>query len=55
MKSIKLHLEAALKLVAAIITQPNTDHVISFYSDHVQVRPATPKAPALRAGHASNN
>lgn len=39
MNTAKLYLQAATKLVAACVMHPNTDHVVNFYSDHVEVTP----------------
>lgn len=48
MKTIKLYLEAATKLVGASVLHPNTDHRIIFRSDRVDVVPATDTPSVIR-------
>lgn len=39
MRTARLYIKAAVKLVVAAVMHPNTDHVVRFYADHVEVAP----------------
>jgi hypothetical protein len=55
LKNAKLYVEAAFKLIGAVMLHPNTDHVVRFYEDHIEVAPQNHGPIALGMGKGSHS